>query len=70
MFISDEWKDYELIDCGGGVYLLRPDPQAIWSMDSPELVDAHYHRSASGGGEWEFFKKLPESWNISLGDLS
>ena len=38
MWIADGWKDYELIDCGGGEKLerwgehtlVRPDPQAIW----------------------------------------
>ena len=38
MWIADGWKDYELIDCGGGeklerwgkYILVRPDPQAIW----------------------------------------
>ena len=38
MKINTEWKDYEIIATGGGeklerwkdVYLLRPDPQAIW----------------------------------------
>ena len=38
MWISTDWKDYELLDCGGGerlerwgkYLLVRPDPQAIW----------------------------------------
>ena len=38
MWIADGWKDYELLDCGGGEklerwdkqILVRPDPQAIW----------------------------------------
>ncbi|MCD7770149.1 MAG: SAM-dependent methyltransferase, partial [Oscillospiraceae bacterium] len=41
MWISDKWKDYELIDASGGEklerwgshILLRPDPQAIWATD-------------------------------------
>ena len=52
MFVADGWKDYEVIDTGSGeklerwgkVILRRPDPQAIWSMQSPALwnkVDAH-----------------------------
>ena len=39
MWVSDQWKDYELIDCGrgeklerwGDQLLVRPDPQAIWN---------------------------------------
>ena len=41
MWIADGWKDYELLDCGGGEklerwgqqILVRPDPQAIWETD-------------------------------------
>ncbi len=75
MLIADRWKDYRLLDCGGGeklerwgkYVLLRPDPQAIWPMSghpSAKQLNAHYHRSRSGGGEWEFFD-LPEEWSIS-----
>lgn len=40
MFVSDKWKDYELLYCGGGekyerwgdVILRRPDPQAVWPV--------------------------------------
>ena len=80
MFIASEWKDYEVLDTGDGeklerwrdVILRRPDPQAIWPKQRPELwgrADAHYHRSNRGGGEWEFFKKLPDRWSVHYGDL-
>ncbi|MBR3928276.1 MAG: class I SAM-dependent methyltransferase [Clostridia bacterium] len=80
MFTADMWKDYEVLDTGDGeklerwgkVVLRRPDPQAIWPKQKPALwnkVDAYYHRSAKGGGEWEFFKKLPEKWTIKYRDL-
>lgn len=79
--LADDWKDYELIDAGGGEklerwdrYILRrPDPQAIWPVAGDEKAwknaDAHYHRSSSGGGRWEYIRKLPEKWTIRYGDL-
>ncbi|MDE7229652.1 MAG: class I SAM-dependent methyltransferase, partial [Oscillospiraceae bacterium] len=30
---------------------------------------ARYIRSSSGGGAWDYRRKLPESWQISYGDL-
>ncbi len=78
MFLADQWKDYAVLDAGGGnkferwgdVTLLRPDPQAVWPMETPKKVDAHYIRSSSGGGHWEYAKKLPESWEIRYRELS
>ena len=40
MFVSGNWKDYELLYAGGGekyerwgdVILRRPDPQAVWPV--------------------------------------
>ncbi len=75
MWIADRWKDYCVIDCSAGeklehwgpYTLVRPDPQVIW--DTPKSnkgwkkMNGHYHRSAKGGGEWEFFD-LPQEWTI------
>ena len=80
MFIAADWQDYEVIDTGDGeklerwkgIILRRPDPQAIWPKQQPELwekADAWYHRSARGGGEWEFRKKMPEKWTVNYRDL-
>lgn len=79
MYLSDAWKDYELLDAGGGnklerwgnVTLLRPDPQAVWPMDegAAKRADAVYIRSQSGGGHWEYKKSLPESWRIRYREL-
>jgi 23S rRNA (cytosine1962-C5)-methyltransferase len=80
-FIAHGWADYTLLDCGGrerlerwGKFtLVRPDPVALWDKTAPHLwkaPDAVYHRSPSGGGEWEYKKKLPESWVIRYGELS
>ncbi|MGN1176889.1 MAG: class I SAM-dependent methyltransferase [Roseburia sp.] len=81
MWIADQWKDYEVIDCSNGekverwgkYILVRPDPQVIW--DTPKSnkawrnMNAHYHRSKKGGGEWEFFD-LPEQWSIHYKNLT
>jgi len=80
MILAQGWKEYEVLDAGEGeklerwgkFTLRRPDPQVILPSQKPELwkkVDAHYHRSKSGGGSWEFFGKLPEKWAISYENL-
>jgi 23S rRNA (cytosine1962-C5)-methyltransferase len=82
MQIAKDWTDYELIDTGGGeklerwgnIVLRRPDPQIIWPLTEQterwRRADAHYHRSASGGGHWEVARPLPERWTIGYGGLS
>lgn len=77
MIFADDWKDFELIDAGDGEklerwdkYILRrPDPQAIWPATGKrelwESIDAHYHRSNKGGGNWEYKRQLPEIWTVS-----
>ena len=78
MYIADQWKEYTLLDAGGGdklerwgdVTLLRPDPQAAWPMErDSSTADAHYIRSSTGGGHWEYKRSLPESWYIHYKDL-
>lgn len=81
MRVADGWKDYKLIDTSNGeklevwkdIVLIRPDPQIIWKTNrkSPLWNNAHghYQRSSSGGGSWEFKKKIPESWEISYNKL-
>lgn len=81
MYTADNWKDYEVLDTAhgeklerwGNVLLRRPDPQVIWKKEgNPALwkkADGFYHRSKSGGGSWEFSKKLPDRWQISYGKL-
>ena len=80
MWVSDKWRDFELLDCSRGEKLerwgrytvVRPDPQAIW--DTPrsdrrwQHCDGRYTRSASGGGSWDR-GSLPASWQISYGEL-
>ncbi|MBQ7717870.1 MAG: class I SAM-dependent methyltransferase [Clostridia bacterium] len=79
MYSSNGWKDYEIIEASDGmkterwdnIILKRPDPQVIWKSDGScrTKIDAVYHRSQSGGGKWEFYKKLPERWTVKYKDL-
>ena len=80
MWISDQWQDFELIDCSegeklerwGDFFLIRPDPQAIWATPRTDerwnASNARYHRSETGGGSWSK-ARLPESWQIRYRDL-
>jgi 23S rRNA (cytosine1962-C5)-methyltransferase len=73
------WKDYELIDCGnfeklerfGNVILIRPEPQAVWAKRYPESEWTKQHhirfkgRSATSG-EWiKKDQKTPDRWHMS-----
>ena len=81
MRVADNWKDYELLDTSrgerlerwGDILLIRPDPQILWDTPrrDPRWKQAHarYHRSNSGGGQWERLRPLPDAWQISYGDL-
>ncbi len=75
------WKEYELIDTSSGErlerwgdkILIRPDPQIIWNTkkENPlwKKADARYHRSKSGGGNWEVYRKLPQVWKVAYNDI-
>ncbi|MBQ1211087.1 MAG: class I SAM-dependent methyltransferase [Clostridia bacterium] len=81
MRAANAWQDYELLDCSDGerlerwgeIILIRPDPQILWSTPKthPLWKQAHarYHRSRTGGGQWETYKKIPDVWEIGYRDL-
>ncbi len=81
MNIANEWNDYEILDMANGeklerwnnVFLVRPDPQIIWKTKTyPEKwkqVNAKYNRSTTGGGSWEYNKKIPGSWKVTYKKL-
>ena len=81
MRAANNWKDYELIDTSrgerlerwGDIILIRPDPQILWDTPrkDPRWKQAHarYHRSNTGGGQWERYRPIPDSWQIAYGDL-
>ena len=82
MWIAENWKDYECIDTACGeklerwqdIILCRPDPQVIWDKKAApqewKKADAHYYRSSSGGGKWDYKKELPEKWQVQYGELT
>ncbi len=81
MRLANEWKDYKILDMADGqklerwgdVVLSRPDPQIIWkSKTFPSKwkeINAEYHRSKTGGGAWEFKKKMPKQWQVKYKKL-
>lgn len=82
MKISENWTDYSILATGDGyklerwkdVYLLRPDPQAIWpasqDMFSYPKLNAYYKRSENGGGGWKILRPFPSEWEIDYKPLS
>ena len=82
MKIAENWKDYEILDMSNGmkiekwnnVILSRPDPQIVWKKDIDDKlinsIHAIYHRSKSGGGSWEYKKKVNDRWTVKYKDLT
>ena len=72
MWIADGWKDYELLDCGGGEklerwdkqILVRPDPQAIWETD-------HSHPGwRRANGRYSLQRRRPLGQGEAAGELA
>ncbi len=82
MILANNWKDYEILDMADGeklerwkdIILVRPDPQIIWKNKSfPQKwnnINARYNRSNTGGGAWEYKKKVPSSWQVNYKNLT
>lgn len=83
MRVAQNWKEYSILDTSteekienwNGVRLIRPDPQIIWRTPKNEELwnnaDAHYHRSSTGGGSWEYADGKPlEPWKMSYKNLT
>src|SRR5690348_15010786 len=76
------WKDYALIDSGGGRKLerygpyrvIRPEPQCLWRPTLPQsewdAADAVFDPTdEEDAGRWRFARKLPETWTMSWGTM-
>lgn len=82
MRISNDWKDYEILDMADGTKLERwgnfvldrPDPQIVWKEKTFPYkwknTDAKYYRSKKGGGHWENITDVPEAWQVKYKDLT
>ena len=82
MKIAKEWKEYKILDMANGqklekwgnIILSRPDPQIIWKEktfpNKWKEINATYNRSKTGGGSWDFKKKLPSQWQIHYKNLT
>ena len=64
----------EKLERWNNIYLVRPDPQIIWNdKQYPEKwkqANARYNRSSTGGGHWDYKKRLPDSWQIKYKNLT
>lgn len=76
-FTPENWKDYELLDCGNfeklerfGKYVLRrPEPQAVWmpmlsEKDWESKADVTFESGSSHKGTWKTKTGFKEPWFI------
>lgn len=73
------WSDYELLDSGdnmklerfGDVIVARPETQALWKKQRPELWEqasaVFAFRDKRGG--WEVKKSISEQWELAWNDV-
>jgi 23S rRNA (cytosine1962-C5)-methyltransferase len=73
------WSDYELLDSGenmklerfGDIIVARPETQALWKKQRPELWEGAHAEFAPPSGErdtkgsWQVKKVVPESWPVA-----
>ena len=77
--IAQPWADYELIDSGenmklerfGEVTVARPETQALWGKQKPELWAGAHATFMFGDakGSWTVAKPVPDSWQMSRGPI-
>jgi len=72
--LTPEWKNYELLDSGGGrklerfgeFTLIRPEAQAKWAAALPatrwDAAHAEFVKQQEERGEWKLRKAMPERW--------
>ncbi|MHB8660747.1 MAG: class I SAM-dependent methyltransferase [Minisyncoccota bacterium] len=73
------WSDYELLDSGdsmklerfGTIVVARPETQALWKKQRPELWGTSHAEFAfrDKKGSWKMKKSVSESWEIAWNDV-
>ncbi len=73
------WEDYELLDSGDGmklerfgeIILARPETEALWRKNRPELWEDIHAQFAfeAAKGAWDVRKPVPEQWELSRGPI-
>ena len=82
LLLSNNWKDYELLDSGdaqkmerfGKYVFVRPEVQAIWKKRLPSerwlAADGMFQPSGEeSGGNWHFTHQVPDRWVMNYGKL-
>ena len=82
LLASTDWKDYTLLDSGGGMKLeqfgpyrlVRPEAEAIWQPALParewQSAAAEFKPSPEeNGGHWDVRKTMPERWSLEYHGL-
>jgi 23S rRNA (cytosine1962-C5)-methyltransferase len=77
LLAPENWKSYELLDCGnyeklerfGEFITIRPEPQAVWqpfwnSAEWEKRAHVKFVPKTSSSGEWKRLKKMPDQWVI------
>lgn len=82
MLVSDDWRDYALLDSGDGrklerfgkVTVNRPDPQALWTPQTPVAewrADAEFSsKEDEDKGRWQFpGAPPPDEWEMAWREI-
>ncbi len=77
LLTAPDWREYELIDSGGGrklerygrFRLVRPEAEAVWHPRLPrsewDAADAAFQPApVENGGHWVYRRSLPEPWEM------
>ncbi len=75
----DNWKDYQLLDCGnfeklerfGNLVLCRPEPQAVWKkvwseQEWKKRTQIYFKSRSATTGNWlKYANNAPNRWNVN-----